>query len=905
MPGSASAIRLPYVPQPRQKVLHQAVAREILYGGQAGGGKLGVSYCFDWIFQKYPNIQPLEALAKLSEVPEEIRAKDSKVLGWDGRWLSISEVTPGTRIMNPDGQFQEVLQVHYNGTLPCSRMHFEDGSSVECGNEHLWAFWEARCNSRKKSSNGENPVHPGLDPRTWNQNYITRARVRPTSWLASALSKNRRFLIPIGNRLQFTGLTRSKPDRAYLYGLLIGDGCIATPGTHGDIFLGTADPEIRDYALGLSELKPVCSVRPKDGFNSIKFSDKRSWLYGWAANSGLLGKYSWEKSFPLGYLAASVEFRIALAQGLFDSDGTAGDEKREVSYTSTSETLARQVADLVRTLGYMAKVSSRKPLCTNSPGGPKRCREAWTVFVQGNHLEDLFRLERKRERAVVLGEFNGGVSWPGKRIDRIEPIGDHYGICITVSNPNGLYVTDGYNTTHNSFGLRWDAIDFCLHLPGFFAGIFRRTNPELEENHISFIREELAALSQAFKTHIGKYNETRKRVEFVNGSHIRFKHLELEKDAHDIQGWELHGAYPDEAALMEPGLLAYIRSRIRLGRMRNLWESMALQDPAMLPYIARVPRFVLGSNPGGPSHHWLKENFIDPAPPETMFEITTGSGRKRTRIFIPASMRDNQYLDESYEDQFDDLPEWQRKQLRDGDWNTVPGAFFDCWSPQNVIRPFAVPDYWTRMWSCDWGFRQPFWIGEWVVSDGNPVKNMAGEWVTFPEECMILVREWYGREKGNKGIRMPAYEVGRALRDWAKADIKVADPSMWRSDSGPSPAERMAQAGIYWTQADNERVPGWQEMYARIKDGMLLSFDTCSHFLRIIPTLTHDEKNPEDVLKKGEDHPGDGTRYACMGRPYKKDRPKKKRSWQEEAVRVPTFNEIMNRRTPARGPEII
>ena len=152
---------------------------------------------------------------------------------------------------------------------------------------------------------------------------------------------------------------------------------------------------------------------------------------------------------------------------------------------------------------------------------------------------------------------------------------------------------------------------------------------------------------------------------------------------------------------------------------------------------------------------------------------------------------------------------------------------------------------------------------------------------------------------------MPAYEVGKELRKWTKADIRVADPSMWRSDSGPSPAERMANAGIYWMQADNERVPGWQEMYARIKDGMLLSFDTCYHFLRIIPTLTHDEKNPEDVLKKGEDHPGDGTRYVCMGRPYKKDRPKKKRSWQEEAVRIPTFNEIMNRRTPAQGPEII
>ena len=29
----------PYTPQPRQQLLHNAVAQEIMYGGQAGGGK--------------------------------------------------------------------------------------------------------------------------------------------------------------------------------------------------------------------------------------------------------------------------------------------------------------------------------------------------------------------------------------------------------------------------------------------------------------------------------------------------------------------------------------------------------------------------------------------------------------------------------------------------------------------------------------------------------------------------------------------------------------------------------------------------------------------------------------------------------------------------------------------------
>jgi len=458
-----------------------------------------------------------------------------------------------------------------------------------------------------------------------------------------------------------------------------------------------------------------------------------------------------------------------------------------------------------------------------------------------------------------------------------------------------------------SYGGRWDVIDFCLNLPGLFGAIFRKTLPMLEENHITFIREELEILSSIYGIRVGSYNETRKRVEFVNGSFIRFKHLEYDKDVNDIQGWELNYPYVDEGAQMTPYQLGYIKSRIRLGNKLDRWKAMAKQEPKMLPYIERLPRFLITSNPGGPAHHWLKENFIDPAPPEQQFEIESKRGNKRTRIFIPASMRDNSYLDDNYEDQFDELPEWQQKQLRDGDWNVVPGAFFDSWSPENVIRPFKVPSHWTRLWGMDWGFATPFWIGEFVVSDGKPVEDLEGNEITYPEECLILVWEWYGRESGNKGLRMDAGMVAQEIQLRGQPDIAVADESMWNHhDSGPSPAEKMANNGVYFSRADRERILGWQEMYFRIKTNMLLSFDTCREFIRTVPTVQHDDKKPEDVDKKGEDHPCDGTRYVCMARPFKSVKKKKKPDWWTQ-TQMPTFNEIMKSREPstAWSPEII
>jgi hypothetical protein len=112
---------------------------------------------------------------------------------------------------------------------------------------------------------------------------------------------------------------------------------------------------------------------------------------------------------------------------------------------------------------------------------------------------------------------------------------------------------------------------------------------------------------------------------------------------------------------------------------------------------------------------------------------------------------------------------------------------------------------------------------------------------------------------------------------------------MWRTDGGISAAERMANDGVIWRKADNQREAGWQEMYSRIGRDLLYTFDTCTDFIRTIPVLMSDERNPEDVKKEGEDHVGDEARYACMSRPmvrYKPEEPKN--PWDQQL----TFNDI-------------
>jgi hypothetical protein len=355
-------------------------------------------------------------------------------------------------------------------------------------------------------------------------------------------------------------------------------------------------------------------------------------------------------------------------------------------------------------------------------------------------------------------------------------------------------------------------------------------------------------------------------------------------------------------------MLDYIISRVRLGKFQIKLDKLKDGNPEITSYAERLPRYALSANPGGESHHYLKAKFIDPAPPETEFfdsslkDPNDPEDKGWSTVFIPASMRDNQYLDSGYAAQFGNLPDHIQRQLRDGDWNVVPGAFFDCFDSQrHVIKPFKIPRHWTRFRSVDWGHATPFATGWWAISDGSPVYDISGRKRTYPDGAMIRYREWYGCERKNgrptnKGVRLSGTEWAQQVlaKEDEGEDIKygVADPSMWRADSGHSQAERAYNEGVILRKADNQRELGWQEMYRRIKDDLLFVFEGCHDFIRTIPAIQSDDKRPEDITQTnrgGEDHIADETRYACMSRPriQRKEKPEvRPDGW--------TFNDFMN-----------
>ena len=270
--------------------------------------------------------------------------------------------------------------------------------------------------------------------------------------------------------------------------------------------------------------------------------------------------------------------------------------------------------------------------------------------------------------------------------------------------------------------------------------------------------------------------------------------------------------------------------------------------------------------------------FIDPAPYGRAFDATnieTGKvlkypdGHQKAgealfkRRFIPARLSDNPYLSSQgdYEAMLLSLPEHQRKQLLEGDWDIKEGAAFTEFNRDiHVVEPFDIPRNWVKFRACDYGYGSYSAVLWFAVS---------------PDEQLILYRELYV----SKVLATDLAEMVLDL-EYEDGNIKygVLDSSLWhrRGDTGPSLAEQMIQRGCRWRPSDRSkgsRVAGKNEIHRRLQvdefteKPRMVFFNTCTETIAQIPAIPLDKKNPEDVDTRAEDHIYDALRYGVMTRP--------------------------------------
>jgi len=372
-------------------------------------------------------------IAPLAYMRGRAMPTDTPVLTPDG-FHPIGSLNVGDLVIGSDGKPTPVIGVYPQGEKDIYRLTAQDGASTRCSGDHLWAV--ATRDDRRRGK----PL-----------------RVLTTREMIGNLRANHyhRYELPLHSApVRFPH--REVPMDPYALGLLLGDGCLT--GTVTPSF-STGDPEL---AYELKRLLPGIEVRPRQGPNYMLSQLTSPWtttqlvenpVTGAARQLGLHGTRSTTKFVPDVYLYNSHRVRLAVLQGLLDTDGgpvTQRGRTCRVQYTTTSPRLRDDVIFLIRSLGGIAYHRTR-PALGRSPGlangRPVHHRhDAYIIDIRLPEGIEPFRLTRKRDTYKAAG----GGGRPMRYIDSIEPVGTAEAVCIAVAAADSLYTAEDFLLTHNT-----------------------------------------------------------------------------------------------------------------------------------------------------------------------------------------------------------------------------------------------------------------------------------------------------------------------------------------------------------------------------------------------------------------------------------------------------------------------
>ena len=332
-------------------------------------------------------------------------------------WKTHGTIETGDILAHPKGGTNRVTQVHAIKNDEVWELELSDGRVAECHAEHLWQV------------NVPTIVGSRTDgTRRWG--VVSKALT--TEELFSRQYK--RYSLQRIERLDLPEV--ELPIEPYLLGALIGDGGLTQDSIV--LFGHVEDTFIFEKCASLSPEGVTCS-----NVSNYQGKSARMGINGGIKpllnDLGLWGKYSGERFIPEQYFSGSHEQRLALLQGLMDTDGTIGTRNRK-SYSTTSPKLAEDVKRLVYSLGGAAsiKIASRD-LKANKP------HPEHTVFVSFVDINP-FSLPRKAE--MVIASTRDRVS---QKIVSIRKTGRFEDMrCISTERADGLYVINDYMVTHNT-----------------------------------------------------------------------------------------------------------------------------------------------------------------------------------------------------------------------------------------------------------------------------------------------------------------------------------------------------------------------------------------------------------------------------------------------------------------------
>lgn len=574
-------------------------------------------------------------------------------------WKPIGELRVGDLVSNPvTGGQTAVIGVYPQGVKKLYRVTCDDGAQIDVCAEHLWAF-------KRNGHYGRRPGTKAAKQRQFAVEYLGSEQpmdrwrtlwVGSTETLQEHLSREQEPRIPLAEPVVFTvnGRTGTMGCDPYFVGLYLGDG------THGGSIC-TADQEIADFLTGIGCSRYSTPNSKADSYGIVG-PLRRLWR-DWLNGHGLQGRRAWEKFVPPYALTAPIDYRLALLQGLMDSDGYV-DCRGRCFFNSTSERLVEDVRELVRGLGGKASLRERKGMYSID-GERRPARLSYETRVWMRKTSALFRLSRKKARC--RDSWNGGAELM-RAVTKIEPVGEEESVCIQVDSPFGLYIGEDYIVTHNSdLGI---GLALTSHQR---VGIFRQNGTELTA--LIDRAAEIMGNRDGLSEQRGIWRLTRPDHHKVQ---MEFGSFPNPGDERKYQGRPHDLLMFDEAQNMRERAVRFLLGWLRTTDPEQRCRVLMTFNPPTYAVGQWVVSFF------GP---WLDRTHRNPAEPGELRYFTTLDGadvevdgpeefehkgeqvKPQSRTFIPSRVSDNPYLQGTeYETQLQSLPEPLRSQMLHGDF---------------------------------------------------------------------------------------------------------------------------------------------------------------------------------------------------------------------------------------------
>lgn len=380
-----------------------------------------------------------------------------------GGVTTVGQLVPGDKVFGLDGQIYTVQYIELKGEHEIYELELTDGRIVQASGDHPFLVMQK--------------AHGKWRPRIYSMEEMLEKGVHEICPADRRGDSNRthraRFHMPQAAAIQHP--ERELPLDPYLMGAFLGDGC---KNDGGSFRLSSGDrsvPQLVADLLGAVTFSKTKGTYTWDFYNSAtprKGVQSRIKIKDVAPEyERLLSQtYCHNKYIPAEYKYGSIEQRLALIQGLMDTDGcirnTLEYEKDRstrfgMGFATTSERLRDDFIEVVYSLGYSCSWSTTiragKPI-------PAEYRKPWGPYVYKHDLYEIrinvaneekinfFRMKRKKDIAKLAGKYHKRRDYSRIPIADIRATGRFADMrCISVDAPDHVFLIGDCVPTHNTF----------------------------------------------------------------------------------------------------------------------------------------------------------------------------------------------------------------------------------------------------------------------------------------------------------------------------------------------------------------------------------------------------------------------------------------------------------------------